>query len=158
MRIYCCGCKGEVEARLTNGEEIYPPRKNLHTLPFWKCDACGNYVGCHHKTADRTKPLGVIPTEEIRKARSQIHNLIDPLWKSRKIKRGTLYKILSEKLGREYHTGDVRSMEEVSLIFLQVSKLKRERSIEVAPKVRSKTQQRQLNRRKSHRKEYKRDH
>jgi hypothetical protein len=60
--IYCCGCKSEVQVRLTDGSEIYPHSPDLHHIPFWKCDACKNYVGCHWKTKDRTRPLGNIPT------------------------------------------------------------------------------------------------
>ncbi|NTG07102.1 hypothetical protein [Rhizobium rhizogenes] len=56
--LFCCGCQAEVSARLTDGKEIYPHRRDLHDLPFWKCDACKNFVGCHHKTANHTKPLG----------------------------------------------------------------------------------------------------
>jgi hypothetical protein len=67
--IYCCGCESAVQARLTDGREIYPHRPDLADLPFWKCDGCGNHVGCHHKTNDRTRPLGNIPTPEIRIAR-----------------------------------------------------------------------------------------
>ena len=80
--IYCCGCGCDVQARLTNGKEIYPHRMDLDEVPFWKCDKCGNYVGCHHKTKQRTSPTGCIPTSEIRALRVQIHNIIDPLWKS----------------------------------------------------------------------------
>jgi hypothetical protein len=42
--IHCSGCKGPVNARLTDGAEIYPHRQDLHRLPFWRCDSCGNYV------------------------------------------------------------------------------------------------------------------
>ena len=56
--IFCCGCQRKVDARLTNGEEMYPHRYDLANLPFWKCDVCQNFVGCHHKTKNRTKPLG----------------------------------------------------------------------------------------------------
>ena len=69
----------DVEVRLTNGAEIYPHRKDLSELPFWKCDTCGNFVGCHHKTGDPTKPLGVIPTSEIKRARQHIHRILDPI-------------------------------------------------------------------------------
>jgi hypothetical protein len=55
MKLYCTGCEHEVEARLTNGEERYPHRPDLYELPFWKCDACSGYVGCHHKTDNPTK-------------------------------------------------------------------------------------------------------
>lgn len=69
MDLYCCGCKTKVSARLTDGAEVYPHRPDLHDLPFWRCDACGNFVGCHHRTKKRTGPLGCIPTPEVRWAR-----------------------------------------------------------------------------------------
>jgi hypothetical protein len=110
--IWCCGCNEDVQARLTDGEEIYPHRRDLYSLPFWRCDVCGNFVGCHHKTKDRTNPLGCIPTPEIKNARQHIHRLIDPLWKSNKIKRGDLYRRMAEKLGvEEYHTAEIRGLE-----------------------------------------------
>ena len=117
QHIFCCGCMEEVLARLTNGKEIYPHRNDLASLPFWKCDKCGNFVGCHHKTKTPTKPLGCIPTDLIRNARKHIHTLIDPLWKSGKVKRSELYAELSEKLGRQYHTADIRSIDEARFIY-----------------------------------------
>jgi hypothetical protein len=48
--IFCCECREKVNARLTEGEEIYPHREDLKDLPFWICDKCKNFVGCHHKT------------------------------------------------------------------------------------------------------------
>lgn len=114
--LYCCGCQKEVKPRLTNGEEIYPHRPDLRDLPFWKCDECGNYVGTHYKTKEPTKPFGCIPTPEIRRARKQIHDALDPLWKSGKISRGSLYKKLSQRLGYSYHSGDVSSVEQANRI------------------------------------------
>ena len=88
MKITCCGCGGKkVDARLTDGIEIYPHREDLYDLPFWKCDDCGNFVGCHHKTSNRTKPLGCIATKEVKAKRIGIHQIIDPLWQSGKHKR-----------------------------------------------------------------------
>ena len=112
MKIYCCGCNGDVEARLTNGKEIYPHRRDLRDLPFWKCDTCKNFIGCHHKTKNRTNPLGCIPTKEIKNARQHIHRLLDPIWKSGRMKRGKVYGLLSERLGYSYHTAEIRSVEE----------------------------------------------
>jgi len=43
MKIFCCGCGQDIDARLTDGAEIFPYRKDLYSLPFWKCDACGNF-------------------------------------------------------------------------------------------------------------------
>ena len=117
MKIYCCQCKTKVEARLTNGREIYPHRDDLYGLPFWKCDACGNHVGCHHKTKDRTRPLGHIPNKEIRNARKHIHALIDPLWKSGKLKRKDLYARISKQIGWEYHTAKIRNIDEAREVY-----------------------------------------
>jgi len=112
MLIRCCGCGDKVEARLTDGKEIYPHRLDLQTLPFWKCDDCGNYVGCHHKTSDPTRPLGCIPTPEIKNARNHIHRILDPIWKSGRMSRKEVYAYLTEKMGWKYHTANIRSVEE----------------------------------------------
>jgi len=114
--IYCCGCQGYTWARLTNGLEIYPHRDDLHYLPFWKCDVCANYVGCHHKTLDRTRPLGVIPTASIKAARQSLHAVIDPLWQNGKISRKKLYAKISKRIGKEYHAAEIRSVEEANNI------------------------------------------
>ena len=89
--IYCIECAAIVIARLTKGKEIYPHREDLSTLPFWKCDQCGNYVGCHHQSQDRTRPLGCIPNAEMKNARKHIHALLDPIWKNGLINRQKLY-------------------------------------------------------------------
>lgn len=115
--IYCCGCGDDVDARLTNGAEIYPRRADLRALPFWKCDACGNFVGCHHKTNNRTNPLGCIPTPELRNARKHIHALIDPLWQSGAVSRKSLYAALSRELGKQYHTAETRTIEEARIVY-----------------------------------------
>lgn len=124
MNIYCCGCKTKVEARLTDGKEIYPHRSDLFDLPFWKCDSCGNFVGCHHKTEDRTRPLGCIPTPEIKNARKEIHKILDPLWKKGKISRSKIYKYLSDSLGWRYHTADIRNIEEARKVYRLIKELK----------------------------------
>jgi hypothetical protein len=114
--IYCCGCVKEVLARLTDGAEIYPHRTDLHSLPFWKCDTCKNYVGCHHKTSNPTNPLGVIPTREITNARKRIHVLLDSMWSSGK-QRGAIYAYLSRELGYSYHTANIKSMDEARKVY-----------------------------------------
>ncbi|WP_240579404.1 HNH endonuclease [Ochrobactrum sp. A-1] len=87
--------------------------RDLAGLPFWKCDACGNFVGCHHKTKQRTAPLGCIPTPEIKEARSHIHRILDPLWKSGRFSRRELYSKIANSLGiKEYHTAELRSVEQ----------------------------------------------
>lgn len=126
MGIYCAGCKKEVEARLTNGKEIYPHRPDLKDLPFWKCDTCRNYVGCHHKTAKPTKPLGVIPTPEIKKWRGYIHRILDPMWKEGDWSRKNLYAHLNSKLGYNYHTADIKSVPEAKKAYAVIKELSEE--------------------------------
>lgn len=115
--IMCCGCGDKVIARLTSGKEIYPHRKDLHNLPFWKCDVCGNYVGCHHKTKNPTEPLGNIPTPDLRNARNHIHAILDPLWKTKKYKRSELYQKISDYMGFGYHTAQIRSIDEARKVY-----------------------------------------
>ena len=118
MNIYCCGCKADILARLTSGREVYPHRSDLISLPFWICDDCKNFVGCHHKSkSEKTRPLGVIATKEIKNARKHIHQLIDPAWKSGLISRGSLYKKISSVIGYQYHTADIRSIEEARKVY-----------------------------------------
>lgn len=121
--IYCCACGQDVEARLTDGGEIYPHRPDLRSLPFWRCDTCGNYVGCHHKTKARINPLGHIPTPQIKAARKHVHALIDPVWKSRRMKRGVIYKAISDAVGWDYHTGKIRTIEEAREVYRAAKRL-----------------------------------
>jgi zinc-finger-containing domain len=127
MKLYCCQCKQDINARLTDGREVYPHRPDLNSLPFWKCDACGNHVGCHHKTRDRTRPLGNIPTKELKSARQHIHRILDPLWKQNRIPRGKLYARIAATLGlTEYHTAEIRSVDEARKVYAVVRSIARE--------------------------------
>jgi hypothetical protein len=121
--IWCCGCNADVAARLTDGQEVYPHCLDLASLPFWRCDACGRFVGCHYKTQDRTRPLGVIPTLAMRHARQHIHSILDPIWKDGRMSRKQIYARLTETLGRQYHTADLRTMDEARMIYREVARL-----------------------------------
>lgn len=134
MPIHCCACSGDVAARLTDGKEIYPHRTDLHRLPFWRCDSCGNFVGCHHKTANRTKPLGCIPTPEIKEARKRIHAEMDPIWRSGKVGRSAIYGAISAELGREYHTAELRSMDDVAKVLAVVRRYAAPRAKQEVPR------------------------
>lgn len=123
MKIYCCGCCSDVEPVLVSGKEIYPHRQDLYGLPFWRCEECGNYVGCHHKTRNRTAPLGCIPTKEIKEARKKVHALLDPLWQNGGYKRAQLYKIISDKLGWKYHTANIKTTDEAAKVVQIISSL-----------------------------------
>lgn len=122
-KIYCCGCQKGVKARLTNGSEIYPSRPDLAGIPFWRCDACRNYVGCHHKIGS-VQPLGNIPTPELRNARKHIHAILDPIWRSGRMSRSKLYRLISSEIGRPYHTADLRTVEEARDVWRFIRNIK----------------------------------
>lgn len=122
MEIWCCGCNYDVSARLTDGREIYGHRPDLYGLPFWRCDTCRNYVGCHHKTVDRTRPLGCIPTRALKDARTKLHAAIDPIWKSKKMGRREIYVEIAKRLGiKEYHTANIRDVATAKAVLVYVS-------------------------------------
>lgn len=123
MQIYCCECTREVNAKLTYGSSIYPHRPDLSKLPFWQCPKCNNFVGCHHKTDNPTKPLGVIPNPELKHARSYLHDVMDPIWKNRIIRRHKLYQLISKELGYEYHTAELRTIQEARKVYHIVMRL-----------------------------------
>lgn len=133
MMIWCCQCQTEVDARLTSGAEVYPHRPDLADLPRWRCDGCGAHVGTHRKTANPTRPLGNIPTREISRARVFIHDLIDPAWRSGRVRRRAIYAHLSEKLGREYHTGELRTIEECRTMYAAARDFLRSKEREATP-------------------------
>lgn len=107
---------------MTSGAEIYPHRPDLAALPRWVCDGCKNHVGTHHKTSEPTKPLGNIPSPELKTARIHIHALIDPAWKSKKVSRRKIYAHLSCILGRDYHTAELRTVDEARTVYAAAKK------------------------------------
>lgn len=127
MNIFCVACQKKVEARLTNGAEVYPHRPDLYKLNFWICDNCKNFVGCH-KNGNGKKPLGNIPTPKIKMLRKQIHSQLDPLWQSGKYSRKWLYKTISKKIGKEYHTATIASVEEAKTVLNILSEIKNEKT------------------------------
>jgi hypothetical protein len=124
LTLYCCGCQKVVEPKLTTGCGIYHKNSPYKYNYFWKCEDCGNHVGCHSKTVNyKTKPLGDIPTPELRRLRQQIHDTLDPIWKKGKLDRKLVYRLLSYHLGvYEYHTAKINSEEDAKkcLNFLEL--------------------------------------
>lgn len=77
----------------------------------WICDRfpeCRGSIGTHPDG----RPLGTIPDEETKKLRIQVHALMDPLWKSKKIKRNSMYYKLGKALRKQaFHTGECNAEE-----------------------------------------------
>ncbi len=111
--IFCEPCERHIHPVLTTGKLIYPHRKDLHNKLLWQCPWCDAYVGCH---PDTDRPLGCIVGSLVKRARVQIHDLLDPIWQSGTITRNQLYKELSAILGYHYHTAGIRNMKEAKRI------------------------------------------
>lgn len=110
MSIYCIGCGRQTLAVPVNGAKIYPHRPDLSEKKFFQCPVCGNYVGTHRDG----RPLGTIPTPELRRWRNKVHSVIDEYWLPTRnlFRRKELYAALSAYLGREYHTGTLGTVED----------------------------------------------
>lgn len=121
--IYCCVCEREAECELIYGKVIYPHRKDLYKVRFWRCSTCGGFVGCHHRSSTPTKPLGCIPTKEIKEIRIQIHSSLDHLWRNCGWSRSKLYSKISAFVGHEFHTAEIRSVDEGNKVLGYVNSL-----------------------------------
>lgn len=92
-----CDYCGE-EAELVTGAVVYPHRPDLFHKLFYQCTPCQARVGCHPNTK---KPLGRIANAQLRKAKSMVHLIFDPLWKKEiggTMKRKEAYRLLAEEM------------------------------------------------------------
>jgi len=104
QHVPCAHCRHP--SRLTDGREIYPNRRDLRELKFWRCDRCDAHVGCHKPDVghgDGTVAYGYPANKELRRARNWLHNKFDPIWMAaprnkRRTTRRRLYRILSRGL------------------------------------------------------------
>ena len=95
MSVTCPYCFKD--AALASGREVYPHRPDLHLKPFYLCQPCRAWVGCHPGT---TKPLGRLADAKLRSAKMRVHAAFDPHWKGTKnITRGRCYRRLARDLG-----------------------------------------------------------
>jgi len=90
------------EAKWCSNEEVYGRRYGKSYMCYY-CRPCDAMVGCHNNTRE---PLGKMANKPLRQARRAAHAVIDPLWKSGKYKRSTVYKRLSEAFGYQVHVGE----------------------------------------------------
>lgn len=125
INLWCVNCSADVRASLVRGEKLYPHRSDLSRLPFWECPKCLNTVGTHYKSSEPLKPLGVIATKEMKTMRVDIHNLIDPIWKSGVMTRTQVYGFISRRLGHDYHTGELRTVAEARKVLAIIGQLRK---------------------------------
>ncbi len=100
----CPYCNKKPE--LVTGIKIYPHRPDLRKLEFWLCEPCWAYVGTHKRSG---LPLGRLADKDLRSAKSAAHRAFDPIWQSKKMKRGDAYAWLARELGissKDCHIGE----------------------------------------------------
>lgn len=124
QRGFCCVCMETTTLRRGSGSEVYPHRADLAEVVVWICDRCGGHVGGHR--GGRGAPLGSVPTPELRLARMRLHELIDPLWRAGRIRRGELYRRLSDDVGWDVHVARVSTLEEGRNLWRAAAAIRRE--------------------------------
>lgn len=103
----CNHCQKEAEW-VSNAEVYGRPYGKSHMI--WLCRDCDAYVGCHNNTME---PKGkYLAKKDLRDARKRAHAVIDPLWQSKKYKRGTVYARIGDAFGKQMHVGDTETVQE----------------------------------------------
>lgn len=95
MKVTCPYCHRPAE--LVTGAAIYPRRRDLLGLWFYRCVPCDARVGCH-KGTHPPKPLGRLANAELRGLKQQVHALFDPLWRSNEMSRNSAYAWFAKAL------------------------------------------------------------
>lgn len=68
--VYCpCGRL----THLVKGSDIGAPHLDMEK-PFWKCDPCNAWVGCHPDS--NFKPTGIVANKDLRFARGEAHKAL----------------------------------------------------------------------------------
>lgn len=96
MNVNCDYC--QKTAQLITGKDLYPHRFELYHLKFWACLPCLAWVGCHENSKNNA-PLGRLANAELRKLKMAAHEMFDPLWRNRGMRRKEAYQFLAKKLG-----------------------------------------------------------
>jgi len=104
LKPVCGYCQREAE--LVTGAVIYPSREDLRALYFWRCEPCDAWVSCHPPAraastggmGDGTMPMGSLANAELRRWRSSVHALFDPIWQAGKLSRHEAYGWLAKTL------------------------------------------------------------
>lgn len=96
MNIPICPYCGR-DGRLVKGLEVYPHRPDLATKKFWLCEPCFAFVGVHDNSKN-SAPYGTMAKPALRRLRSRVHAMFDPIWKRGHMSRKTAYIMLARAL------------------------------------------------------------
>ncbi|ELP6119497.1 TPA: hypothetical protein I7730_00125 [Vibrio vulnificus] len=110
MTMYCCGCQKYVYVEIVKGNIACPHLKNYSQNSFFWCSSCKGYIA--YEGGPRSGNACAIPDARMRLARRHIHARMDPIWKQGFKTRLEVYNLVSEHLGKTYHTSWLRSIDE----------------------------------------------
>ena len=85
------------QAKLVQGDQLWPSRPDLKYRRFWRCALCDAHVGVHRNSYDA--PMGKMANEKLRKARKSVHRRFDLLWINRDMNRDQAYRWLARRMG-----------------------------------------------------------
>jgi hypothetical protein len=57
--------------------------------------------------------------------RHKIHEILDPLWRTKKFTRKTLYGEISKRLGYRYHTATIKDVPEARRVYRVIQQIAR---------------------------------
>ncbi|CAH7204705.1 hypothetical protein VCHA51O444_10734 [Vibrio chagasii] len=115
MTMYCCGCKRDVYVKIVKGSIACPHLKKYSLNSFYWCPLCKGYIA--YEGGPRSGSACAIPDARMRLARRHIHARLDPIWKQGFKTRLEVYQLVSEYLGKTYHTSWLRSIDEATAVW-----------------------------------------
>lgn len=104
-----CDCCQSKHIELRSHDVLYNGTEYGDWPYIYWCKVCGASVGVHPFSV---YPLGTMADDATRKARSAVHAIIDPLWKSGRFDRSDVYAMMARLTGRRrFHTGELSKQE-----------------------------------------------
>lgn len=91
----------KVVCHYCNSTAVFVDSKVIYKKSYgmiYLCPKCNAYVGVDKGT---NKPLGILADAQLRYWKKQAHEHFDSIWKKRYMSRASLYKRLSEELGKK---------------------------------------------------------
>lgn len=104
-RVFCPYCGKAAE--LIDSSAVYQRSYGM----IWMCKPCDAYTGVH-ASSPTFKPLGTLAKAPLRKMRSEVHKLFDPLWKKGKMSRNEAYSWLADQMNKTKETTHVAMFDE----------------------------------------------
>jgi len=112
-KLHCTSCNKTVNATIKKETEIYPDRKaylaKREPRDYWAC-VCGSHV---RVDKEKVHVRYVLTTGKFSAIKNNIHSLIDPIWKSKKMTRPEVYRYMSKiTKTKDFHVSLISCMKD----------------------------------------------